>query len=135
MGTLDVVDERVRVRVTLLGEEIELVLPGDGWSFDEAKVAKQVSEGMAPAVIEGNLLVGDPDAWMAVLRVSYMRADREFPAQRLAGEGVLELMKALSDATREAMKQRPPTNPSGSESPDSADTSEPDATEPTPVPS
>lgn len=119
-------DERVEISVTVLGEKLQLILPGDGWTFDEAKVAKNVSEGMSPKQIEAGLLEGDPDAWLAVLRVSYIRANKEFPSRQIQGEDVIALFNRLLEVSEEAIRSRPPTNrngseaeePSGSETPD-----------------
>jgi hypothetical protein len=121
--------ERADVHVTVLGERVRLILPGDGWTFEEAKVAKNVSEGMSPAQIEGSILEGDPDAWLAVLRVSYLRAEKDFPSQMIGGQDVMQLMRSLSDEVREAMKRRPPTSASGNGSSDLSPTPElePDA--------
>jgi hypothetical protein len=98
------------IYVTIADDRIKLVLPGDGWTSDEAKLAKTVSEGMAPVTIEENLMLMDPDAWLAVLRVSYVRAEKEFPAAAVAGTNMVDLMKSVADAIREAMKDRPPTS-------------------------
>lgn len=120
--------EKTEIKVTVAGESLELILPGQGWTFEEAKLAKAVSEGMAPVEIEQALQLADPDAWIAVLRVSYMRANKDFPAGRISGEDVLELADAVTDAIRKAVKELPPTNRNGSES------SEPSAsTEPAPT--
>lgn len=103
-------NERVKIIVTVLGEELQLILPGDGWTYDECKVAKQVSEGMSPSKIEGGLLEGDPDAWLAVLRVSYIRANKEWPGARIGGEDVIALFNRLLELSEEALRSRPPTN-------------------------
>lgn len=108
-------DERVEISVTVLGEKLQLILPGDGWTFDEAKVAKNVSEGMSPKQIEAGLLEGDPDAWLAVLRVSYIRANKEFPSRQIQGEDVIALFNRLLEVSEEAIRSRPPTNRNGSE--------------------
>lgn len=108
-------DERVEISVTVLGEKLQLILPGDGWTFDEAKVAKNVSEGMSPKQIEAGLLEGDPDAWLAVLRVSYIRANKEFPSRQIQGEDVIALFNRLLELSEEAIRSRPPTNQNGSE--------------------
>lgn len=105
--------DKTEIYVTIAGERLQLILPGDGWTSDEAKLAKTVSEGMAPVTIEENLMLMDPDAWTAVLRVSYLRAGIEFPAQQVAKADMLDLMKAVADAVKEASKDLPPTKVSG----------------------
>ena len=107
-------EDRPRIWADILGEKIEVILPGQGWTFDEAKHAKSVSEGMTPVQIENVLLEGDPDAWLAVLRISYLRADKEFP-RKLGGEDVLDLVEQVTKSVREASKSIPPTKASTSD--------------------
>lgn len=118
-------NDRVEIIVTVLDEKLRLILPGDGWTFDEAKIAKGVSEGMSPKQIEAGLLEGDPDAWMAVLRVSYIRANKEWPAARIQGEDVIGLFNRLLEVSEEALRQRPPTSRNGSSSGDESESETP----------
>ena len=104
--------DTAEIYVTIANEKLRLVLPGDGWTSDEAKLAKTVSEGMAPVTIEENLMLMDPDAWTAVLRVSYLRANKEFPTAAVADTNLIELMKSVVDAIKEAKKNSPPTSAS-----------------------
>lgn len=94
-------------------EKLKIILPGDGWTFEEARIAKGISDGMAPAEIEGAMWAGDPDAWLAVLRVSYLRAEREFPTHQIQNLDVMQLMKTLQNEAREAAKGLPPTHANG----------------------
>lgn len=122
-------EKNVEIWVTIGPDRIQLVLPGDGWTSDEAKLAKRASEGMAPAVIEDNLLLMDPDAWAGVLRVSYMRADKDYPAQAIGNTDLTTLLKALSDQIKEAMKDRPPTSASANGSTALEEKPQPEPTE------
>lgn len=106
--------EKTEVHVKILGDEIRLILPGDGWTYEEAKLAKNVSEGMSPGQIEFSLREGDPDAWLAVLRISYKRAGKDFPSARILGEvavGEDSIFEQLNEQIEEAMNARPPTKP------------------------
>ena len=112
-------DDRVQINVTILGHEIRLILPGDGWTYEEAKLAKNVSEGMSPGQIEDVLMQADPDAWLAVLRISFRRAGVDFPSARIMGEvavGQDSIFEQLTDQIEAAMRSRPPTNPKPSDS-------------------
>lgn len=126
-------NDRVEIIVTVLDEKLRLILPGDGWTFDEAKVAKNVSEGMSPKQIEAGLMEGDPDAWMAVLRVSYIRANKEWPAARIQGEDVIGLFNRLLEVSEESLRQRPPTSRNGSSSAAESESETPVPVSPTSV--
>ena len=97
---------------TVGSDKVRIVMPST-WTFEEGKLAKNVSEGMTPVAIEGSLLEGDPDAWLAVLRVSYLRADKEFP-RRIAGQEIFDLVKQVTTAIRKASAAVPPTKVNGS---------------------
>jgi hypothetical protein len=111
-------DDTTAVFVTIAEERLQLILPGEGWTFEEAKLAKNVSEGMAPVAIEEGLQLADPDAWLAVLRVSYLRAGKDFPAGAIQNEDILQLMQSVLSAVRKAVKGRPPTSPNENGSPE-----------------
>lgn len=116
-------NDRAEINVTIGDDTIQLILPGDGWQYDEAKIAKEVSGGMPPAEIERSFFLQDPDAWMAVMRVSYLRAGKDFPSALLRGQDLMAFMREVDAAIEEARRNRPPTNqsqngsgePSGSE--------------------
>lgn len=120
-----------QITVTILGEPLDLILPGMGWTFEEARVGKDVSGGMAPVEIESRLMTGDPDAWFAILRVSYLRARKDFPAEGIEGVDMMELVGAITESVEAYLETIPPTSPSGTGSDDSAETSE---SEPVAVP-
>lgn len=109
--------EKPQIFVTIAGERIEVIPPGRGWTFAEAKLAKDVSEGMAVGVIEAELFRGDPDAWMAVLHVSYMRAEKEFPAAEIDKTDITALWEAVTNSMEEAAEKLPPTSENGNDSP------------------
>jgi hypothetical protein len=96
---------------------LKLILPGDGWEYHEAKLAKEVSDGMNPIQIESGLLEMDPDAWMAVLQVSLRRASMDVNQGDLAKVDVYALMQAVIDKAKEVLATRP-TSPNGSGSPE-----------------
>lgn len=108
-------NDQVEITVEVLGEKLKVILPGMGWTFEEAILAKSASGGLPTTAIEAGLWAGDPDAWLAVLRVSYLRAGREFPARELQDVKMLELVDAITEKVEEAGAKRPPTSPSGSE--------------------
>jgi hypothetical protein len=87
-------------------QEIKLHLPVD-WNFEEAMAAKEMAGGMLPDEVSMGMMQGDPAAWLAILRVSYLHDGREFPSKRIMGENVAELTKQLSEAMREAAKGAP----------------------------
>lgn len=122
-------NERAEIYVTIADERLKLVLPGDGWTYPEAKIAKEVSEGMMPTEIEERLLGGDPDAWLAVLRISYMRADKDFPTRLLAEVNILELVQEVTEAATEILKRRPPTKASANGSDALAESGQSEKTE------
>lgn len=107
----------IEVTVTIAGEQVRLVFPSE-WTFAEAKLGKAVSEGLAPDEITDRLMVGDPDAGLAILRVSYNRAGLEWPQNAIMDEGVALVGQAIGEAERKLRQRRPPTSPtpSGSES-------------------
>lgn len=105
-------EEVAKIIVPIAGEDLELILPAHGWTFDEAKLAKEVS-GMTPGEIEVQLMYVDPDAWMAVLRVSYHRAEKDFPAVAIGETDIIELGQVVSELVNKERTQRPPTKASG----------------------
>jgi hypothetical protein len=110
--------------VKIAGERIQLVIPGMGWTFEEADAAMAVSGGLAPVEIETRLLVTDPRAWRAVLRVSFMRARKEYPAEAVDEQDIIELGNVVTEAILAELQKLPPTNQSGNESSDPAESSE-----------
>jgi hypothetical protein len=101
--------ERPDIFITVAGTRLRLVVPADGWTFEEARIAKQVSGGMTPAGIEEGMWEQDPDAWLAVLRVSFVRAGiEEFPTNQISSMDLGQLTKDIRDAAREAAKTLPP---------------------------
>lgn len=97
-----------QVIIKVVGDPIRLVLPGDGWTFGEALLAKELS-GLTPVEIEERLLfASDPEAWLAVLQVSYKRAGREFPAAEIDDFNMADLAQAVTEAMNKVAK-RPPT--------------------------
>lgn len=117
-------EDRVQIFVPIGEDQIELILPGDGWEYDEAKLAKSVSEGMTPAQIERAFFEQDPDAWMAVMRVSYLRAGKDFPTTLVREQNLMEFMRAVDSAIEEARRNRPPTSQSSNGSTASEQSSE-----------
>jgi len=107
----------VKIRIKIDDEELELILPGMGWTYEEAKLAKQVSDGMTPLQVEAGIFEMDPDAWMAVLRVSYARAGSDFPGIAALSTNLVELTDAVTEAIEEVARSRPPTRerPNGSD--------------------
>jgi hypothetical protein len=119
-----------RVTVLIGDSNIDLALPGT-WNFEEAKLAKRVSAdpdigqaGYTPAQVEAGLRSGDPDAWLALLRVSYMRQGDDWPGNSILNEVVGEVIDKYNDAIREAAREEeeeagalPPTPPQPSSEP------------------
>ena len=99
--------------VEIGGEKLDVILPGygDGWTFDEAMLAKTVSDGLSPVEIEQRTMVGDPQAWMAVLQVSYLRAGRDYPAAVIRDTNIFPLIDAVADAMQEVVDEGTPTSP------------------------
>jgi hypothetical protein len=108
-------DDKLEIIATILGEKLKIILATMGWSFDEAIVAADATGGLGTDEIHDRCMAGDPRAWLAVLRVSYMRAGREFPAEEIGKEN----MKALTDSFYAKIEEimggaeAPPTSPSG----------------------
>jgi hypothetical protein len=96
-----------KIYAELPGGKIELILPGIGWTFDEALLAKTATGGLAVVEIEERLYVGDPDAWLAVLRISYQRAGVDFPEEEIGEVDLSELAKSIWKALQVA-KSPPP---------------------------
>lgn len=117
------------ITVTIEGDEpIRLILPGDEWTYEEAIVAQEIS-GMAPVEIEDRLAVADPRAGMAILRVSYMRAGRDFPQTGIARSNVMNIVQAIAEAAKRARAEVPPTSPTASENSELVAGSESDSSE------
>jgi hypothetical protein len=107
------------IYVTLFGERYELLLPGQGWSYTEAKLAKAVSDGMAPGQIGQAFLDSDPDATMAIIRVTLHRAGRKLtPAEvaELAELNLEDIGQAIVDALNAAGEEDPTSPASAGES-------------------
>lgn len=104
-------EEKFEIIVTLFGQPLTLVLPAK-WNFTEGKIAKD-NHGLLPVQVEAGIFSGDPDAYMAVLEVSYRRAGRDFPAEAIGEMNIFELVDAI---TEKVNALRPPTEPSGSDS-------------------
>ena len=128
----DTAQEEVRPKVyAVIGDErVEIILPGD-MGYDEAKMAKNISGDMSPAEIEDKLMEADPDAWHAVLRVSFMRVDKPFPAKDWAVTNVASMVRNLAEAMRKAARDVPPTSPGANDEPGSEQKTEPETTTPT----
>jgi hypothetical protein len=100
---------QAEVFVTLAGERLSLIMPGKGWTFDEALLAKSVTpREWGPVEIEERLWVGDPDAWLAVLHVSYKRAGKPFPDKKIGDVNLSEIAEAVMGAIEEAGGVGPP---------------------------
>ena len=123
MADREQVQEKPAIYVTVAGEKLELIPPGRGWTFAEAKLAKEVSEGMSVGEIEQGLFAGDPDAWLAILHVSYVRAGKDLPAAAVDATDMKALWEAVTDAMEEAAKL-PPTSEDGEAAPAAPETSE-----------
>jgi hypothetical protein len=126
-------NEAAGVYVKLAGERIRIV-PVLEWTFDEADVGMALTEGMAPLEIADRLMVADPKAWRAVLRISYTRAEKEFPEKAINASVLFELVEQLDAAMKEAAERDadPPTSANGNEAsaPDEdAETPEPEPSE------
>lgn len=117
-------EERAEIYVNVAGDRLKLVLPGDGWEYHEAKLAKEVSDGMTPVQIENGLLEMDPDAWMAVLQVSLRRAGRDISSSELAKFDVNAVRQAVIDKAQEVLGRRPPTSPKTNGSLEPSETAE-----------
>jgi hypothetical protein len=113
-------EERAEIYVHVADQRVKLVLPGDGWEYHEAKLAKEVSDGMNPIQIESGLLEMDPDSWMAVLQVSLRRAHMDVSQGDLAKVDLYALMQAVIDKAKEVLEARP-TSPNGSGSPEASE--------------
>jgi hypothetical protein len=117
--------------VTLLGERLELLMPGQGWTYTEAKLAKNISDGMTPVEIGTKFFEGDPDATMAIIRVTFHRAGRTLAKSELDQLADLDLEALGRDvlAAIEAAQEKAahPSTPAGagsdSTSPDGPSTS------------
>jgi len=115
------VPQKAELWATVAGEKLQLIIPGMGWSFAEARAAKDISRGMAPVEIESRLFVTDSDAWMAVLLVSFMRAGKDFPRSEIENEDVIVLGEIITEKVLEELQKLPPTSPSSSGSDDAAE--------------
>jgi hypothetical protein len=101
--------------VKLAGERIRLV-PVLEWTFEESLNGMEYASGMAPLEIADRLMVADPRAWLAVLRISYARAEKEFPAKAINASVLFELVEQLDEAMKATEDDAgPPSSATGSE--------------------
>lgn len=91
--------------VEVLGRPLELILPGQGWTIDESRLAKRASNGMSPAKIEEGLGESDPDAWTGLLTVAFSRAGRTVTPQQLGNLDVLALAEAVMDTVNRKLEE------------------------------
>jgi hypothetical protein len=108
-------DDKLEIIATILGEKLRLILPTMGWTFNEAIIASDATGGLGTDEILDRIMAGDPRAWLAVLRVSYMRAGRDFPAEEIGSVSMAELSSALNRKIETILGEveGPPTSPSG----------------------
>lgn len=118
-------EEEAQIIVTLFGQPLTLVLPGK-WSFTDARIVKE-TYGILAVGAEAGLFSGDPDAYLAVLHISYRRAGREFPAEALGEMNLFDLIDSVTEALNKLREELPPTPPSGN---DSTQRDEPSSSEP-----
>lgn len=97
---------------TVLGERWKACVPAHGWTYDEARLAKRVTadpesgqQGMSPLEIGQRFLLGDPDAVMAIIRVTLKRAGRVLSTSDLVELGTINLDE-LATALNEAIQTR-----------------------------
>lgn len=100
--------DSLEVNFTVLGETHRAIFPADGWTYAEAKLAKQLTadpdvgqRGMTPPEIAAGFIQGDPDCVMAIIRVTLERAGRKLTAREaaeLSSINIEEIVTAAADA-------------------------------------